>query len=299
MHDNLPSPTAGEMRKPALAPLVYARLFPTPKSTDPTSFQNHITRNIVPEVRSEISCYYGPTDCLEAQYPGLDYANPPHRSRLARFTYHRRLFRAFDELRLTHDEIRELCRWEGTKYARERYEADNHCQVRDTTWDDIDVEEPRRASAAKTQLGGQGNSTHVDGMWEGGKMSVDEELESDEDSGIGGEDSEDELQRSIGVDLNRHLLAATAARARGEQVVLDADWEQWLKEAAERGASEAATLTGVDSSPDNSDNSGSYGLQIPPIFRSNPSQQQIEVLSAPQYPAYSATSSAPTTGTAI
>ena len=289
------------MRKPALAPLVYARLFPAPKSTDPTSFQNHITRNIVPEVRSEISCYYGPTDCLEAQYPGLDYAKPPHRSRLARFTFHRRLFRAFDELRLTDEEIRELCRWEGTKYARERYEADHHCLVRDTTWDDIEVEEPRRASAVRTHLSGaEGNCTHVGGMVEeDGKMSEDEAAESDEDAGTDGGDSEDELQRSIGVDLNRHLLAATAARARGEQVVLDADWEQWLKEAAERGASETLSLTGVGSSRDDSDNSGLYGQQIPPIFRSNPPQQQLEVLTAPQYSAYSATSSAPPTGTAM
>ena len=288
------------MRKPALPPLVYTHLFPAPKASDPASFQAHITRNIVQEVRAEISCYYGPTDCLEAQYPGLDYVNPAHRSRLARYTFHRRLFRVFDELRLTDNEIRDLCRWEGTRSARERYEEEHRCLIRDTTWDDIEVEEPRRASAIKTQLrGGEDDGTHVDSMLEDGKMSNNDAEDSDKNGDIEGDDSEDELQRSIGVDLNRHLLAATAARARGEQVVLDAEWEQWLKEAAERGASEAASLTGVGSARDVLDTSDSYGQQIPPIFRSN-SQQHIEVLSAPHYAAYSATtSSAPPTGTAI
>jgi hypothetical protein len=48
-------------------------------------------------------------------------------------------------------------------------------------------------------------------------------------------EDEDEVSYSVGVDLNRRLLVAAEARARGEDVVLDADWEQWLKEASERG----------------------------------------------------------------
>ena len=284
------------MRKPSIAPLVYARLFPAPKSTDPPTFQAHLSRNIVQEVRAEISCYYGPTDCLEAQYPGLDYANPAHRSRLSRFTFHRRLFRAFGELRLTDEEIRELCRWEGTKFAREKYEEQHHCQIRDTTWDDVEVEEPRRASATKNyQRGGEFNGTSLSGRLDDGKLLEKEGDVPDDDGSIEGEDSEDELQHSVGVDLNRHLLAATAARARGEQVVLDADWEQWLKEAAERGASEATSLTGAGPTGDLPSNPGSYGQQT--LFQSS-SQQQIVV--APQYTVYSpATSSAPPTGTAM
>ena len=38
------------------------------------------------------------------------------------------------------------------------------------------------------------------------------------------------------MELNNRLILATEARARGEEAVLDPDWEQWLKEAAERGA---------------------------------------------------------------
>ncbi|KAL9040909.1 MAG: hypothetical protein Q9214_004297, partial [Letrouitia sp. 1 TL-2023] len=34
--------------------------------------------------------------------------------------------------------------------------------------------------------------------------------------------------------LNQRLVAATEARNRGEDAILDPDWEQWLKEAAER-----------------------------------------------------------------
>ncbi|CAF9935692.1 MAG: hypothetical protein HETSPECPRED_009864 [Heterodermia speciosa] len=291
------------MRKPAIASLVYIRLFPTPKATDPATFQAHVTRNIVQEVRAETTCYYGAIDCLEAQYPGLDYTNPAHRSRLTRFAYHRRMFRVFDELRLTPDEIQDLCRWEGTKSAREKYEKDHSCTIRDTTWDDVEVEPPRPASAFRAQLhGAEDNHLSLKNMDEDGTTSVreDDEVEnSDADDIIEEDDSEDELQRSIGVDLNRHLLAATAARARGEQVVLDADWEQWLKEAAERGASEAASLAGVGSSQGAPNNLGLYGQQMSPLFRST-TQQQLGVLSAPQYAAYSATtSSTPPAGTAM
>ena len=59
------------------------------------------------------------------------------------------------------------------------------------------------------------------------------------------EESEDELQRSVSVDLNQRLFIAAEARARGEEAIIDADWEQWLKEAAENLSS---TLTRADPS---------------------------------------------------
>ena len=175
--------------------------------------------------------------------------------------------------------------------------------IRDTTWDDVEAEAPRPASAVKTHLAaGEGKRLPPDSVHEDGKISGqdDDEVEASEaDEGVNEDDSEDELQHSIGVDLNRHLLAATAARARGEAVVLDADWEQWLKEAAERGASEAASLASVGTNQGLSNHNGSYAQQMPPIFRSNP-QQHGEVLDAPQYAAYSATTSSNLpTGTAM
>lgn len=229
------------MHKPAIAPLVFSRLFPTPKSNDPTNFQSYITRNLVPEVRSETVCFYGPIDCLEAQYPGLDYANSAHRVRLGRFSCHRKLFRVFDELRLSNHEIQTLCRWEGTRWARERYEKDEGVIIRDTTWDDIDLAAHSGSTASKTDA----RSSHGLEEEETTQMS-EEEVESEDESEDHNSDpdevdapedeSEDELQDSIGVELNHRLLLATAARARGEDAVLDPDWEQWLKEAAERGA---------------------------------------------------------------
>lgn len=265
------------MHKPAIAPLVYSRLFPNPKATDPTSFQAHVTRNLIPEVRSETVCFYGPIDCLEAQYPGLDYNTSTHRTRLGRFPWHRRLFRALDELRLTDHEIQTLCKWEGTRWARERYEKDENVKIRDTTWDDVELAVHTRPTATKTRLP-RGNEAVVEPeeMSEVEELSddEDEEMEDSEEEGeTGGEESEDELQQSVGVELNQRLIAATEARARGEEAVLDADWEQWLKEAAERGAvPEVSHLSGASSSQAQTvtEQPGYYTQMIPDIFRSNP-----------------------------
>ena len=102
----------------------------------------------------------------------------------------------------------------------------------------------------------------------------DEEMEDLEEEGeTAGEESEDELQQSVGVELNQRLIAATEARARGEEAVLDADWEQWLKEAAERGAIiQVSHLSGASSSQAQAvtEHPGPYGQLIPEIFRSHP-----------------------------
>lgn len=76
-----------------------------------------------------------------------------------------------------------------------------------------------------------GNEEEAEDEGEEGEDS-DEEVDDAEPEP---EESEDELQQSVGVELNQRLMAATEARNRGEEAVLDADWEQWLKEAAERG----------------------------------------------------------------
>jgi hypothetical protein len=49
------------------------------------------------------------------------------------------------------------------------------------------------------------------------------------------EDYSDDEMESCGVALNQRLLDAMAARDQGADVPLDEDWEQWLKEAGERG----------------------------------------------------------------
>ena len=261
------------MHKPAVAPLVFSRLFPTPKSSDPTSFQAHVTRNLIPEVRSETVCFYGPIDCLEAQYPGLDYNTTAHRTRLGRFPWHRRLFRTFDELRLTDHEIQTLCKWEGTRWARERYEKDEHVKIRDTTWDDVELAIHTRPTATKTNLrGGHEAVLESEEMSEMEEASGDEDEEmedSEEEDETAEDESEDELQQSVGVDLNQRLIAGAEARARGEEAILDADWEQWLKEAAERGTMpEASHLLGT-SSGGAQEVAAQPGQLIPEMFRDN------------------------------
>ena len=293
------------MHKPALPPLVYARLFPNPKANDPVSFQAHVTRNLVPEVRLETACFYGPSECLEAQYPGLDYTNPAHRFRLVRFAWHRRLFRVFDELRLATSEIEALCRWEGTKYARQKYERDNHTTIRDTTWDEVEQSEQKGATAIRGHVWGRPDDGRQHDVLTDKEVLVttnqEETEKSDEDARE--DDSEDELQQSIGVDLNRRLIAATEARARGEEVIMDEDWEQWLKEAAERSEA-SSSVPGTSSSLDPTNHPGAYGQIIPAIFNPNPGPQiravQAHLPPPPRYVDYvPGTATTPATGTAM
>lgn len=220
------------MHKPSISTLVYKSLFPRPRQGDPTTFSAHINRNLVPEVRIETANFYGALDCIEAQYPGLDYSHAPHRRRLSRFPWHKKLFRAFDELCLTRNEILSLCQWEGTKSAKDKYERDVGRMIRDTTMDGIaPADEARRPVAypnpelrdwrAAARLTVADQPLVEDGM-EG-----EADQESDTDIDILSTSNEDTL--------NAHLRSAAEARARGEGgVVLDEQWEQWLKEAMER-----------------------------------------------------------------
>ena len=232
------------MRKPRIEELVMSRLFPQKKDIDPSDWQNYIRRSLVQEVRKENVCYYGISNCLESRYPGLDYADPAHRLRLNRFPCHRKLFRVFDELRLTDYEIQRLCKWEGTRSARETYEANKRVKIKDTTWNGIYDSRDRTATITvasacteETLETETGEISNNDVESEDGNEETRDFDEGDEPPE---EESEDELQQSVGVDLNQRLLAATEARARGEEATIDADWEQWLKEAAER--SNFATL---------------------------------------------------------
>ena len=213
--------------------MVYKLLFPKPNPTDPIDLHHHINKNLVPEVRQEIARFYGNMSLMEAQYPGLDYTRSGHRNRLVAFQWHRRLFRVFDLLRLSNYEINTLCTWEGTKWAKDKYERDHRTKIRDTTWDDIEVF--RRISPSAVICSHylqfqQGFQDTGDADMEGlGSEEIEQgEIELSEDS------EDDLVSQSVGVALNQRLLAASEARARGEDAVIDPDWEQWMKEAAER-----------------------------------------------------------------
>lgn len=238
-------------RKNPISVLVYNHLFPAPSPTDPPSFSAHLSKNLVGEVRIETANFYGSLDTIEARYPGLNYAHGPHRKRLGRFPHHRRLFGAFDALGLTESEIQGFCRWEGTLWARERYERDEGVKVVDTTgmeigaWVDnratrlsrksikvkthIEVE-IERVSPASASAEGAGTPTHA-ARHHAAQDTEMPDTESDNDS----DDAQDDVTESVGFELNARLMHAAALRDQGNNVPMDPEWEAYLKEAQERG----------------------------------------------------------------
>ena len=146
--------------------------------------------------------------------------------RLSRWPWHRRLFRALDSLRLTNSEIAGLTKWEGTKWAKEKFEKEQGIKIRDSASDDMpdaaDIKDwyPKRKGA--------GIDSHDA---ENRKLGISSEESEDEME----TDSEEEYE-SVGFSLNERLRVQAARREAGEHnAVLDEEWEQWLKNAIETG----------------------------------------------------------------
>lgn len=202
--------------------LVFEYMFPKPRQPDLQNFHALLQRQLIPEVRHEVQSYYGHLDTQEAKYPGLDYCHPTHRIRLSRWPWHRRLFRAFDALRLTPNEIAGLTKWEGTKWAKERYESQEGIVIRDTAVDDFAdwVEPEDRIDRLEEPSGTLGTETQ----------------EGESPDGDVAEESDEELE-SVGVDLNERLRERVALRnvSGDTSMPLDEEWEQWLKQAIETG----------------------------------------------------------------
>ena len=214
--------------------LVHEYMFPKPRQNDPPTFHALLQRSLILEVRQEVHAFYGHLDTQEAKYPGLDYCHPTHRIRLSRWPWHRRLFRAFDGLRLTPAEIGGLTKWEGTKWAKERFEREQGITIRDTTADGFpDWVEPADRPVTAVTVGREASAeleepACADAADE--DMDAEEEEEEDEEDG-----SEDEMV-SVGVELNERLRERAALREAGDtSAVLDEAWEQWLKNAIENG----------------------------------------------------------------
>ncbi|MCJ1405807.1 hypothetical protein MMC11_009037 [Xylographa trunciseda] len=263
------------MIKPQIDRMIYTFLFPSPvQGRDPPTLQAHIAKSLVPEVRLETLCFYGPIDCLESQYPGLNYSAPAHRLRLSRFPYHRRFFRALDHLRLTETEIHQLCRWEGTKWARERYEKDEGVLIRDTTFDGLNAPAERIAPNFSVPSILDADETDDDMLIRGGDFDEADDVDGDGDEDENQEEAEDESEDgvdSVGVELNQRLLAASEASARGEDVELNPAWEQWLKEAAERGTlPEMLSLISSGPAQEPAHETSQWGQIIPEAFRYGP-----------------------------
>ncbi|KZL87088.1 hypothetical protein CI238_01687 [Colletotrichum incanum] len=203
--------------------LVYEHMFPKPRASDPQNFHALLQRSLILEVRQEVHSFYGHLDTQEAKYPGLDYCNPIHRIRLSRWTWHRRLFRAFDNLRLTPNEIAGLTKWEGTRWAKERYEKEQGITIRDTAGDGFpDWVEPEDRPTPPVR-NARSRSVETDDATDPGDEDMD------------GEESEEELE-SVGVALNQRLRERAARREAGDMsTVLDEEWEQWLKNVIESG----------------------------------------------------------------
>lgn len=214
--------------------IVYDQMFPKAKPGEPQNFQALLQRNLIPEVRQETHSFYGHLDTEEAKYPGLNYSHPTHRVRLSRWPWHRRLFRAFDSLRLTESEISTLTRWEGTKWAKEKYETEQGVKIKDTTdegfpdWTEcIEVQQPVRSRPEVRVTTTTYTSAQDD---EDGLVAEDDGDKTD------GEDESDGELESVGIQLNQRLRAQAARRDAGEtSAVLDEEWEQWLKTALESG----------------------------------------------------------------
>ncbi|KAI1819787.1 hypothetical protein F4861DRAFT_111656 [Xylaria intraflava] len=212
------------MRGRPVDQLVYEFMFPKPRSTDVPNFQSFLHRHLIHEVRQEVHSFYGHLDTQEAKYPGLDYCHPIHRIRLGRWTWHRRLFRAFDALRLTNAEIAGLTKWEGTKWAKDRFEHDSGIRIRDTASDGIEpfVEPEDRPQAVRDSATTASPEARED---EAEDQAGDEDMEAEEDS-----EGEPE---SIGFALNQGLRER--AEAGMLSVHYEEEWEQWLKNAIESG----------------------------------------------------------------
>ena len=215
------------MKPPCLKHLIYRTIFPQPSEGDPIGFGEFINRYIVPEVRTETVRFYGPIDDIEAKYPGLDYASQAHRLRLRQFPNHCRLFDAFDRLGLTYWEIYELCKWEGTKNAKDKYMKHNNVTITDTTWDGVKVDDRPRLPPA----------SHRPSFRRPIRYDMQLDGAGDSPPGLAAYHSRSSPTsgQSRGSTLNRRVRAATAAYLRGQPLQLDPAYEQWLKEARERG----------------------------------------------------------------
>ncbi|KAK5657110.1 hypothetical protein OQA88_3638 [Cercophora sp. LCS_1] len=208
--------------------LVYETMFPKPRQQDPHNFQALLQRHLVLEVRQEVHSFYGHLDTQEAKYPGLDYTNHIHRIRLSRWQWHRRLFRAFDALRLTHAEISGLTKWEGTKWAKERFEREQGVIIRDTTADGFpEYVEPENRRRTPERQQRSGTREREEQRIEVVSGTNDENI---------GEESEEELE-SVGAALNERLRERVALRNESGDlnIPIDEEWEMWLKNAIEAG----------------------------------------------------------------
>ena len=252
----------------------------------------------MPEVRHETQAFFGHLDTEEAKYPGLDYNHPTHRIRLCRWHWHARLFKAFDALSLTKSEVSGLTKWEGTKWAKDKYEKEQGSRILDTTSDGFpDWVEPEerpiyteRVPIARLRSilslapivdlddedEEEEEESEVDDItYSSGRLAsrAEEEQKEEQDNDMG-EDSDEEIMESVGEELNQRLRDRVARLEAGETPeVMDEEWDQWFKNALESGDLAAFTEQMTEQMIRNSSNSSSsiplpLGLVPPSMLNS-------------------------------
>ncbi|EGZ77266.1 hypothetical protein NEUTE2DRAFT_146834 [Neurospora tetrasperma FGSC 2509] len=215
-----------KMKQPPIEELVYGYMFPKARPSDPPNFSVFLQRHLIYEVRQEVHSYYGHIDTQEAKYPGLDYNHPIHRIRLSRWTWHRRLFRAFDALRLTEWEIANLTKWEGTRWAKEKYEEEQGITIRDTTADGFpDLTYPRD----RVRIEPESSSELC-------REAAPEAVKEDEDE-IMDEDGDEAMSDEGGIDSALTVPPAFSGHQSivSNNVLAAPSDEEWLKIAIETG----------------------------------------------------------------
>ena len=155
--------------------------------------------------------------------------------RLGRFKHHRRLFDAFDTLGLTGTEVQDFCCWEGTLWARERYERDEGCRVLDTTgeeirrWDELIVGSEDKTTRSQDIVRKTDISVIVEEAVETPSTTIGAELEPPSEV-LAREEHVRELARRRQHAINHRIITAWE-----EGRSLPPELEQYLKEQSERG----------------------------------------------------------------
>ncbi|KAF2100573.1 hypothetical protein NA57DRAFT_54652 [Rhizodiscina lignyota] len=256
-------------REQRVADRLYTHLFPRPGPSDPPNFNAHLNMNLVAEVRIETQRFYGGLETVEARYPGLNYTHPPHIKRLSYFPHHARLFQTFKELGLTHNEILTLCRWEGTLWARQRYEKDEGVKVEDTTGTEIKPWQPQikkeveveqkvagrrtsrpvvRRSHTSSQRVQQQNAASIASQSTPlvqvttqevpAPTASDVEMRDEPDAASSQGSTEGSAPTALPTDAFQRMQALARLRAQGESIdAMDPDFEQYLKDTAEASTS--------------------------------------------------------------
>lgn len=133
----------------------------------------------------------------------------------------------FDELGLTNDETLNLCQWEGTRAAKERYEREAQTEVKTTTG--LDLPAATRGSGPRaiwedwSRSGSQPAPSTHDTILE------EEEDTEDKDVPEPQQGTEETSENIVGL-----VRDAMQERLAGTSLVISEEWEEWLKDALER-----------------------------------------------------------------